>query len=49
MIRAEAERLAGTDVFYEYSPESFTGTELDFALDVFDAVATVWEPAPATR
>ena len=49
MIRAEAERLAGTDVFYEYSPESFTGTELDFALDVFDAVATVWEPSPSHK
>ena len=49
IIRAEAERLAGTDVFYEYSPESFTGTELDFAMDVFDAVATVWEPGPAHK
>ena len=27
MIRVEAERLGGTEVFYEYSPESFTGTE----------------------
>ena len=49
IIRAEAERLAGTEVFYEYSPESFTGTELDFAMDVFDAVATVWEPEPAHK
>jgi 2-isopropylmalate synthase len=49
IIRAEAERLADTDVFCEYSPESFTGTELDFAMDVFDAVATVWEPRPAHK
>jgi 2-isopropylmalate synthase len=44
IIREEAARLDGTEVFYEYSPESFTGTELDFAMDVFDAVADVWEP-----
>ena len=44
IIRREAEKLKGTEVFYEYSPESFTGTELDFAMDVFDAVAAVWEP-----
>ena len=44
IIREEAARLTGTEVFYEYSPESFTGTELDFAMDVFDAVADVWEP-----
>ncbi|HUJ67981.1 MAG TPA: 2-isopropylmalate synthase, partial [Syntrophorhabdales bacterium] len=49
IIRAEAERLVGTEVFYEYSPESFTGTELDFAMDVFDAVATVWEPGPGHK
>jgi 2-isopropylmalate synthase len=44
IIRQEAEKLKGTEVVYEYSPESFTGTELDFAMDVFDAVAAVWEP-----
>ena len=35
-----------TDVRLEYSPESFTGTELDFARDVCEAVMDVWEPAP---
>ena len=49
IIREEAERLAGTEIFYEYSPESFTGTELDFAMDVCDAVAAVWEPGPAHK
>ncbi|CEM18958.1 unnamed protein product [Vitrella brassicaformis CCMP3155] len=34
----------GTRVRLEYSPESFTGTELDFALDVCHAVMEAWEP-----
>ncbi|MHB1067873.1 MAG: 2-isopropylmalate synthase [Candidatus Nanopelagicales bacterium] len=37
---------ADTDVFFEYSPESYTGTELDFALEVVDAVNDVWQPTP---
>jgi len=35
--------LASTDVRYEYSPESFMGTELDFAVDVCDAVVDEWD------
>ncbi|NQW71542.1 MAG: 2-isopropylmalate synthase [Actinobacteria bacterium] len=35
-----------TDVFFEYSPESYTGTELDFAVEVCDAVTDVWQPTP---
>jgi 2-isopropylmalate synthase len=34
----------GTNVRYEYSPESFTGTELDYAMDVCHAVQDVWQP-----
>ncbi len=34
------------DVRWQYSPESFTGTELDFALDVCTAVMDVWQPTP---
>lgn len=45
VIREEAERFDG-DVRYEYSPESFTGTELDFALDICEKVMEVWEPCP---
>ena len=33
-----------TDVFFEYSPESYTGTELEFALEVCEAVNDVWQP-----
>ncbi|MDZ7577419.1 MAG: 2-isopropylmalate synthase [Candidatus Nanopelagicales bacterium] len=42
-----AEPLAGeTDIFFEYSPESFTGTELDYAAEVCNRVNDVWEPTP---
>jgi len=36
-----------TDFRYEYSPESFTGTELDYALDVCNAVIAAIDPTPA--
>jgi len=35
-----------TRVSFEYSPESYTGTELEFALEVCDAVNDVWQPTP---
>ncbi|AMM21067.1 2-isopropylmalate synthase [Frondihabitans sp. PAMC 28766] len=35
-----------TTVYYEYSPESFTGTELEFARDICNAVIEVFEPTP---
>ncbi|MGC1419728.1 MAG: 2-isopropylmalate synthase [Acidimicrobiales bacterium] len=35
-----------TEFFYEYSPESFTGTELDYALEVCNAVIAVIDPTP---
>ena len=44
--------LAGrtdTEVVYEYSPESFTGTEIDFAVEVCDAVIEAWDPSPERR
>jgi 2-isopropylmalate synthase len=44
-------RLARTipecDVRWQYSPESFTGTELEFALEICEAVMDVWEPTTA--
>ncbi|MBO0907342.1 MULTISPECIES: 2-isopropylmalate synthase [Arthrobacter] len=40
------EQLRGIDVTYEYSPESYTGTELDFALRISNAVAEVLEASP---
>jgi len=38
-----------TDWRFEYSPESFTGTELDYAVEVCDAVNAIWQPTPARR
>ena len=38
--------LPGTDVRYEYSPESFTGTEPEFAVEICEAVMSVIEPTP---
>lgn len=34
---------------FEYSPESFTGTELDYALEVCEAVMDIWQPSPANK
>ncbi|MDF2472746.1 MAG: leuA [Anaerocolumna sp.] len=36
-------------IILEYSPESFTGTELDYALDVCTAVQDIWEPTPDNK
>ncbi len=38
--------IPDTDVFYEYSPESYTGTELEYALEVSNAVIAVLDPTP---
>src|SRR6201994_2100276 len=35
-----------TDIFYEYSPESYTGTELEYALEICAAVTEVIDPTP---
>jgi len=41
--------LPGTKVFYEYSPESYTGTELEYAVEVCDAVIAVINPTPERK
>ena len=38
--------VPGTKISFEYSPESYTGTELEFALEVCNAVNDVWQPTP---
>jgi len=40
------ELIPDTQVFYEYSPESYTGTELEYAVEVCNAVLDVWKPTP---
>ena len=44
LCRKLEDTLPGTEVRYEYSPESFTGTELDYAVDICTAVMDVIEP-----
>jgi 2-isopropylmalate synthase len=48
-VRDLAEQQPGTDWYFEYSPESFTGTELDFAVEICDAVNDVWQPTPERK
>lgn len=43
-VRDLAARVPETEWTFQYSPESFTGTELDFAAEVVDAVTEVWRP-----
>jgi len=41
--------VPGTTVYYEYSPESYTGTELEFAADICNQVLEVFEPTPERK
>ncbi|KQQ00785.1 MULTISPECIES: 2-isopropylmalate synthase [unclassified Rathayibacter] len=41
--------VPGTSVYYEYSPESYTGTELEFAREICDRVVEVFEPTPERK
>lgn len=43
-VQERVPRLAGTDLQFQYSPESFSLTEIDFSLEVCEAVAEVWGP-----
>lgn len=43
-VRDLAAKAPETEWTFQYSPESFTGTELDFAAEVVDAVTEVWRP-----
>ena len=45
-IRDRLERLNGTDVMLQYSPESFSATEVEFAKEISEAVMEVWKPTP---
>lgn len=42
MVAEEASKYKNTNWTFEYSPESFTGTEMDFAVDVINSVISVW-------
>ena len=43
MVKEHAKNFPGK-IILEYSPESFTGTELDFALEICTAVQETWGP-----
>jgi 2-isopropylmalate synthase len=46
LIRERLPRLRGTEVMLQYSPESFSATEVEFAKEVSEAVMDVWRPTP---
>ncbi|MCW2246854.1 2-isopropylmalate synthase [Azospirillum fermentarium] len=49
LVREIAAQYPETEVVLEYSPESFTGTELDFAVEIVEAVADAWGATPERR
>lgn len=44
-LKLRSEMMAGSDIRFEYSPESFTGTEMDFAAEICNEVLKIWEPS----
>src|SRR5882672_4244850 len=49
LIKERLPRLAGTEVMLQYSPESFSATEVEFAKEVSEAVMDVWQPTPERK
>ena len=49
LIKEIADRTPETNFSFEYSPESYTGTEPEFAVEICQAVMTVWQPTPDHR
>ena len=48
-VREYAARQLDTEWQFQYSPESFTGTELNYAVEICDAVIDVWQPTPDNK
>ena len=48
-IRERLPRLKGTEVMLQYSPESFSATEVEFAKEISEAVMDVWQPTPGRK
>src|SRR5688572_2615870 len=48
-VLEQAARRPDTEWMFEYSPESFTGTELDYAVEICNAVTDVWQPTPERK
>ncbi|WP_433674011.1 2-isopropylmalate synthase [Microbacterium gorillae] len=49
LCREYEKRIPETAVYYEYSPESYTGTELEFAVDICNQVIEIFEPTPERK
>ncbi|HMM76084.1 MAG TPA: 2-isopropylmalate synthase [Gammaproteobacteria bacterium] len=49
LVKETAARNPHAEWTFEYSPESFTGTELDYAVEICNAVIEVWQPTPAHK
>jgi 2-isopropylmalate synthase len=49
LVKESAARYPQTEWTFQYSPESFTGTEIDYAVEICDAVLDVWQPTPAHK
>ncbi|MEN8174456.1 MAG: 2-isopropylmalate synthase [Pseudomonadota bacterium] len=45
-VAREAARYPETDWVFEYTPESFTSTETDYAVEICEAVLDIWKPTP---
>ena len=48
-IKERLPQLKGTEVMLQYSPESFSGTEVEFAREISEAVMDVWQPTPKLK
>lgn len=48
-IKQYSANLSGTEVLLEYSPESFSATEVEFSLEICEAVINVWQPTPEQK
>ncbi|MSR64510.1 MAG: 2-isopropylmalate synthase [Verrucomicrobiae bacterium] len=48
-IKERLPRLKGTEVMLQYSPESFSATEVEFAREISEAVMDVWQPTPERK
>lgn len=49
LLKEEAAKMPETAFTFEYSPESFTGTEMPFAVDICNAVLDIWQPTPEQK
>lgn len=49
LLKEEARKYPKTEFIFEYSPESFTGTELDYAVEICERVLDVWEPTESNK